>query len=145
MARVSYQTLSRFTFLSDTFRTARIVFRAVAFADAGKKRNEQTKTEALRDRSRSGKHHLTPACAVSRQAEALSEEGGGGGRLDGQTNRNGALAAEGARSWRPGFDLGWACSGLPLNAGRDAPPAARQTWSRLMRKRKHSSWQKVAP
>lgn len=144
MASVSYQTHSRFTFLSDTFRTVRIVFRAVPFNDTVKKATTKTKTEAFGGTRHWRNHHLTPACAVSRQAEppgAISEEAEGG-KPDDQTNRNRALAAEGARSWRPEFDLGWACSGLPLNAGRDTQRAACGTWSRLMRKRKHSSWQK---
>lgn len=140
MPRVSFQTHSRFTLLSDTFRTVRIVFGTVAFNDTGKKGRTKTKTEALRDTSRWRRHHLTPPCAVSRQAEPPRRSP----QRQSQTNRNGALAAEGARSWRPEFDLGWACSGLPLNAGRDPHRAACETWSRLMRKRKHSSWQKSA-
>lgn len=51
MARVSYQTLSRFTFLSDTFRTVRIVFRAVAFNDTGKKGMSKPKQRLY------GSHH----------------------------------------------------------------------------------------
>lgn len=142
MARVSFQTLSRFTFLSDTFfRAVRIVFRAVAFNDAGKKGASKPKQRLY------GSHHA--GGSITRHRRVLfpgrpgrSPQRQRGGTSDGRTNRNGALAAEGARSWRPEFDLGWACPGLPLNAGRDTHRAARQTWSRLMRKRKHSSWQK---
>lgn len=140
MASVSYQTHTRFTFLSDTFRTVRIVFRTVPFNDTVKKAITKTKTGF------SGLEESSPDTSVccfqaGRATEAISEEAEGG-KPDDQTNRSRALAAEGARSWRPEFDLGWACLGLPLNAGRDTQRAACGTWSRLMRKRKHSSWQK---
>lgn len=144
MASVSYQTHSRFTFLSDTFRTVRIVFRTVPLNDTVKKAITKTKTEALRDTPHRGNHHLTPACAVSRQAEPLRrslKRQREGNRTTKQIE-TGPWQPRARDLWRPEFDLGWACSGLPLNAGRDTQRAACGTWSRLMRKRKHSSWQK---
>lgn len=140
MTSISYQNYSQFTFLSDTLRTVRIVFRTVNLDDMVKKGITKTKTEALGHTSRWRKHHLTPACAVSRQAEPPRRSLERRRRPNKQKQ---SLGSRGRRSWRPQFDLGWACSGLPLNAGWDFHQAAGGTWSRSMRKREHSSGQKT--
>lgn len=73
-----------------------------------------------------------------RAAEAIPVEAEGGKRTEKnkhkQSRGSWGQAGPRARSWRPQFDLGRACPGLPLNAGWETHQAARRTWTGSMRK-----------